>query len=183
MTKLKYKLRINKNSVFGNKVYNTIVAMEQGMNELGKKMVATERKILNRIRYRGDLQKSVGHKTSTGLAVGKSAVRTVMRLEVGPNVPSGSEPEGKIWGVWKGARARWVPLHRLEGWLAVKGPRVTAKWLQKRIAGVVPGYQGGTSLYQPNKEFPFPEETLWMSAGDMYATSHELAKDISAIIK
>ena len=126
--------------------------IDEQLRGIGDKFVTIERQIIDEVSFEGELRDSVGYDV-----IGDYEV------EIGPNIPSGDVEEGKIWGVWKGAKTRWVPLKRLQAWAATKpGVNPYSVWL--RIAGVLPGRDGGTSVWQEakrgTKAFPFPEETL-----------------------
>jgi len=144
------------------------------LTHIGGEFVAIEKSIINEFRFEGQLQDSVGYEVYPDN----------LGVEIGPNVPSGNVEEGKIWGVWKGAKTRWVPIARLKAWTAMKGgsPYI----LQRRIAGVWPDqeYPGGTSAWQikihGSSDFPFPERTLSSPAAD--ATLDRATENIAEAI-
>jgi hypothetical protein len=127
---------------------------KQGLEWLGAGFVAIESAFINKeVGYTGELADSVGFEISGDT------------VTIGPNVPSGGVDEGKIAGVLHGARPRWVSLSRLGPWAAKKlGSEDDAEFLQRRIAGVIPGQPGGTSTFQlgirGEQGFPFPQESL-----------------------
>lgn len=141
---------------------------------IGEKFVAIEKGIVDEIRYTGELADSIGYEVQ----------KKNTEVEIGPNVPGGNVPEAKIWGVWKGAGARWIPVSKLSGWTARKFPAMNPEILQMRIAGVL-NAPGGTSNWQVmqhgTQDFPFPERTMESDAAQ--GVLDQAVEDIAAAIE
>lgn len=131
---------------------------QEGLEWLGGEFVTIESNHINSVvEFEGNLARSVGYQVSEDM------------VTIGPNVAGGGEDEGKIMGVLEGSRPRWVSLDALRPWAARKlGDERFAQYLQYRIAGLVPGKPGGTSVFQQSRhggmDFPFPQETLDLPA-------------------
>ena len=122
---------------------------------LGWRLETVMAEQLYEIRFYGDLASSVGHEVS----------RAGHSVEVGPNVPTETQTEAKVFTVWKGSEKNFSPpLDRLMAWSEAKGlGEGFAYYLQKRIAGKIPDRKGGVSRAGGIRETPgfsFPERTL-----------------------
>jgi hypothetical protein len=151
---------------------------EEKLRQIGENFVVLERGIINQeLEHTGALANSVGYMVQDNT------------VTIGPNVPSPTIDPGKVLGVHEGAKARWVPLDNLINWVPKIGGDInTAIFIQRRIAGHVPGREGGTSEWQRQRRgtpgFPFSQETLNSGeAGDeLREATRELAEGVIKLL-
>ena len=127
----------------------------EALDWLGQRLTIVMKDTLDEIDFSGRLVKSVGHEVSA----------TKDSVEIGPNVPAVTQDERKVFTVWKGSDKNFSPpLQELKNWAQVKlGDSNIGYYLQKRIAGKIPGKEGGVSRAGNIRETPgfsFPERTL-----------------------
>ena len=124
---------------------------------VGSQFTVVMQNIVRQIEFRGELRESIGYEVAND----KKSV------DIGPNIPSGDEPERKIWTVYSGRpEAHYVPPENLFAWADARfGDPDIAFYISKRIAGEYAAYGRPSGVSRATRErrtpdFPFTDMAL-----------------------